>query len=45
MASAVARASSEGLCGYATSGVQGQAPGLGIRGRSPPEAESYLKIK
>jgi len=31
-----------GVCVGALSGVQGQSPGQGVRGRSPPEAENLL---
>ena len=40
MARAVARA--PGVWGGAPSGVHGQSPWWGVRGRSPPEAESFL---
>jgi len=33
-----------GSGGGAPSGVQGQSPWLGLGGRSPPEAESFLYI-
>ena len=33
-----------GSGGEAPSGVQGQTPWWGVRGRSPPEAESFLYI-
>jgi len=33
-----------GVWGQSPSGVQGRAPGQGVRGRSPPEAESILVI-
>jgi len=34
-----------GSGGRALSGVQGQSPGHGVRGRSPPEAGSILVIR
>ena len=34
-----------GVWGHKPSGVQGRAPGQGVRGRSlPPEAESFLAL-
>ena len=38
------RESKRGSGGGAPSGVQGQSPGGGSGGRSPPEAESFLYI-
>jgi len=45
MASAVARAYNGALAAVPPAGSRGRATGQGVRGRSLPEAESYLALK